>query len=134
MPTEFIYRRSTVIGIWLLLIAGAVYMFVFEPGRSGYFPLCPFRLFTGLQCPGCGTSRALHELMHGDFVAAFMLNPLLLLALPFALYAFVRYSTMTLRGRAPRPNALPAPYIYAIFFVILGFWIFRNTPYYPFIS
>lgn len=134
MPTEFMYRRSTVIGIWLLLIAGAVYLFVYEPGRSGFFPSCPFRLFTGLTCPGCGTTRALHELMHGHFLAAFMLNPLLFLALPFFLFAFLRYSAFSLRGRAPRHNALPAPYIYAIFFVIVGFWIFRNTPFYPFVS
>ena len=134
MPTEFMYRRSTVIGIWLLLIAGAVYVFVFEPGRSGFFPLCPFRLFTGLTCPGCGTTRALHELMHGHFVAAFMLNPLLLLALPFVIYAFLRYSAIAMRGSVPPRNALPAPYIYAIFFVIVGFWIFRNTPLYPFVS
>ena len=26
------------------------------------------------------------------------------------------------------------PPLYAIFFVILGFWIFRNTPFYPFVS
>lgn len=134
MPTEFMYRRSTVIGIWLLLIAGAVYLFVYEPGRSGFFPLCPFRFLTGLTCPGCGTTRALHELMHGHFLAAFMLNPLLLLALPFLLYAFLRYSGFAMRGRTPRRNALPAPYIYAIFFVIVGFWIFRNTPFYPFMS
>lgn len=134
MPTEFMYRRSTVLGIWLLLIAGAVYLFLFEPGKSGFFPACPFRLFTGLTCPGCGTTRALHELMHGHFLAAFMLNPLLLLSLPFLLYAFLRYSTIALRGRVPPRNALPAPYIYAIFFVIAGFWIFRNTPFYPFVS
>ena len=42
-----------------------------------------------------------------------MLNPLFLIALPFA---------------------LPAAYIYLIFFVVLAFWIFRNTPYYPFVS
>ena len=134
MPTEFMYRRSTVIGIWLLLIAGAVYLFVFEPGKTGLFPPCPFRFFTGLTCPGCGTTRALHQLMHGHFVAAFMLNPLLLLALPFLLYAFLRYSAIALRGRIPPRNALPAPYIYAIFFVVVGFWIFRNTPFYPFVS
>jgi len=134
MPTEFMYRRSTVIGLWLLLIAGAVYVFVFEPGRSGFFPACPFRFFTGLTCPGCGTTRALHELMHGHFLAAFMLNPLLVVALPFLLYAFLRYSAIALRGRMPTRNALPAPYIYAIFFVIVGFWVFRNTSLYPFIS
>jgi hypothetical protein len=63
-----------------------------------------------------------------------MLNPLLLFASPFLLYAFLRYSAITLRGRMPRRNALPAPYIYAIFFVVVGFWIFRNTPFYPFVS
>jgi|SRR5687768_1273539 len=134
MPTEFMYRRSTVIGIWLLLTAGAVYLFVFEPGRTGFFPACPFRFLTGLRCPGCGTTRALHEMMHGHLEAAFMLNPLLLLALPFLLYAFLRYSMIAMRGRVPARNALPAPYIYAIFFVIVGFWIFRNTPFYPFAS
>lgn len=134
MPNEFMYRRSTVIGIWLLLIAGAVYLFVFDPGRTGFFPACPFRLFTGLTCPGCGTTRALHQLIHGHFLAAFMLNPLLLFALPFLLYAFLRYSATVLHGRVPARNALPAPYIYAIFFVIVGFWIFRNTAFYPFVS
>jgi hypothetical protein len=134
MPTEFMYRRSTVAGIWLLLIAGAVYLFVFEPGRTGFFPVCLFRLLTGLTCPGCGTTRALHEIMHGHFQAAFMLNPLLLLAIPFLLYALLRYSVIVLRGGIPRKNSLPAPYIYALFFIVVGFWIFRNTPFYPFVS
>jgi len=134
MPTEFMYRRSTVVGIWLILIVSAVYLFMFEPGRTGFFPLCPFRLLTGLQCPGCGTTRALHEIVHGHFWAAFMLNPLLLIASPFLVWAFLRYSLIAMQGSMLRKNALPAPYIYAIFFVVVGFWIFRNTPYYPFVS
>jgi hypothetical protein len=134
MPTEIMYRRSTVVGLWLLSIAGAVYLFVFDPGRTGFFPPCVFRLITGMQCPGCGSTRALHEITHGHLKAAFMLNPLLLLASPFLIYAFLRYSTIVMRGGVPRKNALPAPYIYAIFFIVLGFWIFRNTPFYPFIS
>jgi len=134
MRNEFMYRRSTVAGLWLLSIAGAVYLFVFEPGRSGFFPPCMFRLVTGMQCPGCGTTRALHEITHAHLKAAFMLNPLLLLASPFLLYAFLRYSAIVMRGGVPRKNALPAPYIYAIFFIVLGFWIFRNTPFYPFVS
>ena len=128
------YRRSTVAAIWLLLIAGAVYLYIFEPGKSGFFPGCPFRLLTGFTCPGCGTTRALHQILHGHFDIAFTLNPLLLLAIPFFLFAFIRYSVIVMRGGVPRPNALPAPYIYAIFFIILSFWIFRNTPFYPFVS
>jgi hypothetical protein len=50
------------------------------------------------------------------------------------LFAFLRYTVTVLRGGVLRPNALPASYIYAIFFVVLSFWIFRNTPFYPFVS
>ena len=128
------YRRSTVIGVWLLLLAGAAYLFVFEPGRSGFFPACPFRLLTGFTCPGCGTTRALHQILHGHFAAAFMLNPLLLVAIPFLLFAFLRYSVIVMRGGVPAQNRLPPPYIYALFFIVLSFWIFRNTPFYPFVS
>jgi hypothetical protein len=128
------YRRSTVLAIWLLLIAGAVYLFIFEPGKSGFFPGCPFRVLTGFTCPGCGTTRALHQILHGHFDIAFTLNPLLLIAIPFALFAFLRYSVIVMRGGVPRPNSLPAPVIYAIFFIIVSFWIFRNTPFYPFVS
>ena len=128
------YRRSTVLAIWSLLIAGAVYLYIFEPGKSGFFPGCPFRFLTGFTCPGCGTTRALHQILHGHIDTAFTLNPLLLLAIPFFLFAFIRYSAIVMRGGVPRPNALPAPYIYAIFVIILSFWIFRNTPLYPFVS
>lgn len=128
------YRRSTIVVIWSLIIAGAAYLFFFEPGKTGFFPGCPFRFITGLLCPGCGVTRALHHILHGHFATAFMLNPLLLLAIPFILFALLRYSVIVLRGGRPRPNALPAPYIYAIFFIILSFWIFRNTPFYPFVS
>lgn len=128
------YRRSTVILIWSLLLAGAAYLFMFEPGRSGFFPPCPFRLLTGFTCPGCGTTRALHEMLHGHFAAAFMLNPLLVLAIPFLLLALLRYSVIVMRGGVPRPNALPAPVIYALFVIIVSFWVFRNTPFYPFVA
>jgi Protein of unknown function (DUF2752) len=128
------YRRSTIVAIWSLIIAGAAYLFFFEPGKTGFFPGCPFRFITGFLCPGCGVTRALHHILHGHFETAFMLNPLFLIAVPFILFALIRYSVIVMRGGVPRPNALPAPYIYAIFFIILSFWIFRNTPFYPFVS
>jgi hypothetical protein len=128
------YRRSTVIAIWSLLAAGAAYLFAFEPGKTGFFPICMFRFFTGFTCPGCGTTRALHQILHGHFLTAFTLNPLFIIAIPFMLFAFLRYTVTVLRGGVLRPNALPASYIYAIFFVVLSFWIFRNTPFYPFVS
>ncbi len=134
MDSEWIYRRSTVVAIWSLLLAGATYLFVFEPGKTGFFPVCIFRLLTGFTCPGCGSTRAMHQLLHGHVLAAFMLNPLFLIAIPFLLFALLRYSVIVMRGGVPRQNSLPASYIYALFFVVLSFWIFRNTSFYPFVS
>ena len=76
----------------------------------------------------------MHQLLHGHVLAAFMLNPLFLMAIPFLLFALLRYSVVVMCGGVPRQNSLPASYIYALFFVVLSFWIFRNTTFYPFVS
>ena len=120
--------------IWATLAAGATYLFIFEPGKSGFFPVCPFRAITGFTCPGCGSTRGLHRLLHGDLFAAFEFNPLLILSLPFLFYALVRYTNAAMRGRPLKGNQLNAKYIWLLFVVILSFWVFRNTPIYPFPS
>jgi hypothetical protein len=134
MIDEIVNRRLTVAIIWLMLTTAAVYLFVFEPGKTGFFPPCPFRALTGFTCPGCGSTRAMYQLLHGHFLAAFMLSPLMFLALPFLLYSLLRHTALVLRGQSPRQNVLPAAYIYALFVLVLSFWIFRNTPFYPFPS
>jgi hypothetical protein len=120
--------------IWATLAAGATYLYIFEPGKSGFFPACPFRTLTGFTCPGCGSTRGLHCLLHGDLVAAFEFNPLVMLSLPFLLYALVRYTNAVMHGRPLTWTGLNAKYIWMLFVVILSFWIFRNTPFYPFPS
>src|SRR5882757_3156742 len=95
---EITNRRLTVVLIWLSLAAGAAYIFIFEPGKTGFFPACPFRTLTGFTCPGCGSTRGLHRLLHGDVISAFEFNPIMVLALPFLLYALVRYTVAAVRG------------------------------------
>jgi hypothetical protein len=127
-------NRLTALLIWVTLAVGSIYLFIFEPGKTGFFPACPFRALTGFTCPGCGSTRGLHRLLHGDVVAAFELNPLLVVSLPFLLYALLRYTNAAVRGRPFHPDRLNAKYIWALLVVILSFWVFRNTPFYPFPS
>jgi hypothetical protein len=134
MATALIYRRLSVVVIWCFLLVLSFYLYIFEPGKTGFFLLCPFRMLTGFQCPGCGSTRALHQLMHGHIINAFTLNPLFLISLPFLLFVLVRHTSFVMRGKTPRGNVLPASVIYAIFFIVLSFWILRNTPLYPFVS
>jgi hypothetical protein len=125
-------ERLFATGIIVLTLAALIYLRLFNPATTGLFPPCPFRFLTGLNCPGCGTLRGLHQLLHGHPIAALDLNPLLILGLPFMLYIFLSYALVALRGRGLPKAFIPSPLIWAMFWVIISFWILRNVPVYPF--
>jgi hypothetical protein len=129
---EIVNKRLTALLIWLSIAIGATYIFIFEPGKTGFFPACPFRTLTGFTCPGCGSTRGLHRLLHGDIVSALKFNPLMVLSLPFLLYALMRYTAAAVTGRPIQRHYVDARYIWVLFAVIMSFWIFRNTRFYPF--
>ena len=97
-------RRSLIIilAVAALLVFGFIY-YALDPSQSGVFPRCTFLTLTGYKCPGCGSQRAIHALMHGDIAGAFRFNALLLISIPWitlCLYAEAQ------RTRNPR-LALP---------------------------
>ena len=114
---------AAVAGFWLLRN--------FDPNAAGNpFPECMFRAFTGWYCIGCGMTRALHALAHGDVLRAFSMNPLAvsLLAISPLLGAW----KLGWQPRALRP--LIATVSEPKFWVVLlpVYWIARNLPWFPF--
>jgi hypothetical protein len=75
-------RRNLLI-LGTAAIAAAV-LFFFDPATEGFYPPCLFRTFLGVQCPGCGSLRAAHQILHGNLAAAWALNKPFLIALPLA--------------------------------------------------
>jgi Protein of unknown function (DUF2752) len=119
-------------GLSAICAVSAIPLYLMDPATSGVFPSCPFRALTGMYCPGCGTLRALHGLLHLNIGAAFMLNPLTVLILPLIIYAFVSLVAEVVRGR-PLPRLFDSPrYTWALFAVVMLFWVLRNIPMYPF--
>lgn len=59
-----------------LILAGLAVVYACPPGDYPFYPPCLIRTFTGLSCPGCGSTRALHALLHLRFAEAFAFNPL----------------------------------------------------------
>ena len=123
----------------LLLLAAAVAgvalaaWFVLVGSRPPtWLPRCPFHVVTGLYCPGCGSTRALHALAYGELAAAFRFNPLVVVTVPLlAAWALARV-TKTFRGdttpvRQPRHAATVALAVLVLFFVL------RNLPWWPFV-
>lgn len=102
-------------------VAGATVLFAFDPATSRAFPFCPVHALTGLHCPGCGSLRAAHRLLHGDVAGAMSMNPLMVIALPLLL-ALVLRPAWTQRRWVP----------WCAFAVLILYAVLRNIPAWPF--
>jgi hypothetical protein len=82
-------RVGVLAGVLLLAV-----LFFFDPATTGFYPPCLFRTILGTQCPGCGSLRAAHQLLHGNIAAAWALNPTMTIVGPLAaaisLFIFLR--------------------------------------------
>lgn len=114
------------------LAAGVVMLAVFDPARSGVFPPCPVRYLTGWYCPGCGSLRAIHQLLRGNLRAAWALNPLTIILLPFLTYGLASSALFEISGQGLPQPCLRAFWIRALCAAIILFGIARNLPLYPF--
>lgn len=122
-------RRTWAIAFGVLTVVGAVYVYCIDPVHSLAAPGCWFFELTGLYCPGCGGTRALHAVLHGHPVHAVTFNPLIVVAIPLGIVTFIRYvrGDDSGDGRVLRPA-----WIWVIFIAMVGFWVARNIPAYPF--
>lgn len=100
-------------------------LFFYNPGQHGFYPYCLFHKTTGLLCPGCGSLRAAHQLLHGNLLAAFKLNPLLTIALPFIGW-WVIASVIRRRQRQTLPQPLTGKWLWLTICLIIIFGIVRN--------
>ena len=102
-------RRLLIFSLPLLLIALVALAIVYyrvSPTSSVFFPKCAFLMLTGLKCPGCGSQRAVHALLHADLASAFAHNALLVLSLPYlALLIGTPRAASKPPSRAPWPSA-----------------------------
>jgi len=126
-------RKRRVLAAMLLLgTAPIILLRVFDPATSGIFPPCPIRYLTGLYCPGCGSLRAMHALLHGELARAWAMNPLMIVMLPIVTYGLVSAALLELRGNGLPEIMLPAKWIRAFCVVVVLYAVARNLPLYPF--
>jgi hypothetical protein len=71
---------TVVVLVAAVLGSGAV-LFFFDPAKHGFYPVCLFHSLTGLNCPGCGATRAAYQLLHGHLLRALQDNALFVLML-----------------------------------------------------
>ncbi len=119
------------LGLLFVGMTIAILYFYFNP-NTAFFPRCPLYTTTGIYCPGCGSQRAFHDLLHLDFKGVIGHNLLFLFGFTILIYHLIIYVLNTFYKKRIK-NILyykKAP-IFILVLVII-FWILRNIPLYPF--
>lgn len=128
MHISYINTKSVVKTILVLLaISGVLWLYYTYNPSDGFFPRCPTNQYLGFLCPGCGSQRAVHQLLHANIGEAFKANPLLVASLPYLLVALV-FENKIIRTKysALRKVLFGRNAIIVVLIIITLFTVFRN--------
>ncbi|WP_417935237.1 DUF2752 domain-containing protein [Flagellimonas maritima] len=112
----------------MLSILTILLYFSFNPENGLFFPKCPFNNYLGIYCSGCGSQRAIHDLLHFRIGEALSHNILLLPAL------IVIVQDLSVRlGILHQKRFLNYSYSpFIVLAIVLLFMILRNIKVFPF--
>lgn len=122
-------NNKILIACALVLVAvAAVVLYVFDPSEYVLMPKCPFKMLTGLDCPGCGFQRAMHALLHGHVAEAIRFNVFLVVAVPYLLALLVANFLCTEHRKAKLLAVLESRTAIWTYVVLYAAWmVIRNV-------
>lgn len=120
------------VAIAVLVLVVLPVLYVLDPTEHP-LPKCLVRTATGWFCPGCGSQRAVHNLLNLNLGLAFRFNPLVVVAIPIILFGTLKWALTHFRhGHWRIAWRAPGYWIWALLLVIVLFTILRNIPVHPF--
>jgi Protein of unknown function (DUF2752) len=114
-------------------LGGMAVVFFFDPAKNNFYPVCLFHKLTGLNCPGCGATRALFALLHGHFSRALRDNALFVFSLAALMIWSAFFGWRKLRNQPASLN-LPLKFLWTFLALAIVFTILRNLPAFAFLS
>lgn len=122
------FKKKIIIMVVAILVATVLIIFFYiDPNIYPFFPKCPFLTVTGLECPGCGSQRAFHQLLHLNIAGAFHQNPLVVIFGPYILLGlYIEYVAAKNKFKKVKSILFGKYAAIIILVVIIGFWIGRN--------
>ena len=120
-----------ILAVAFLALGGILYFF--NPSTHHFYPECQFHRLTGLNCPGCGMTRAVYALLHGEFATAMRDNALLVGVL---VWLFARAAWFKLNERRGRQNGefFQTKQLGIMLVIAMAFTVLRNLPAFAFLS
>ena len=125
-------NKIITIALFVLAIGGIFYFYsLYNPAQHSFFLPCPFKYITSYDCPGCGSQRAIHQLLHFNIGTAFILNPLLVLSLPLLFYGLgIHLWNYIFESNKRFKLFYSNAFVYSYFIIVVLFWVIRNLPFY----
>lgn len=118
-------RIYIAVAVAVLVAAMAAVYYFFDPSEASWMPRCIWKVLTGTDCPGCGSQRMAHALVHGDLAAAWKANAFAFCMLPVVVFLiwleFFRERHASLYRRVHSPAAIAI-----LTASILAWWLLRN--------
>ena len=128
MKRFFAVTAAVIITVAALL--ALIYFYHVNPGDNGPGIACMTYTVFGLYCAGCGLTRQLHHLLHGEFAVAFSYNPMGIIIWPVFLVMYVVFIRWVV-FKKPLPK-LPLWVVIVFTILLIIYMILRNIPYEPF--
>jgi hypothetical protein len=120
-PSSASVRAAAIAALGAAAAGALAMLYRLNPATTDIYPRCPFFVLTGWYCPGCGSLRAMHQLVHGDVAAAASYNVLLVASIP------------VIAGLLAVPRWRQSPAVArAALWLIVCFGVGRNIPAWPF--
>jgi len=114
-------------------LGASAMVFFFNPSTHAFYPICMFHQLTGLNCPGCGGTRALYALLHGHWQLALKDNALFVVLLAAGSVRGGWFAARRIRGQQTG-TFLPVNYLWALLVISVIFAVLRNLPAFAFLS
>jgi hypothetical protein len=103
------------------MILGGIVLYYLNPTQYWFMPKCPFKMITGLSCPGCGIQRAIHALVHGEFAEAIRYNYFLAYSGPYAALFVIEWMMPQNKTREKLSHIIENKHV--VYFYVLSFSI-----------
>ncbi|MBR9845165.1 MAG: DUF2752 domain-containing protein [Algicola sp.] len=117
----------------MIILLGVLSLYFFiNPSEFNFFPKCPLYSYTGIYCAGCGSQRAIHQIVNGNIITGIRHNYLLILVFGVlsykaGLYVLNNVYNKTYNDLLHKPIATKI-----ILILVLIFWALRNINVFPF--
>ena len=112
------------IGLFFVVVR---YFYINNPAKNDTpFAICMTKRIANIDCPGCGGQRALHQLLHGNFVEAGKLNIFIYFFAPLLAYIFFSFALKPFNINCPDID-ISSTGLFITLVIFIVFTLFRNT-------